>query len=81
MYWAAHLLVGRDFACLLLELASSNSQLAKLPTAKAGLATPVVFSEKNLTLQADGLHSIELPLIKGNELGRCTKRDARKHLV
>ena len=47
-YRAAHLLVGRDLVCLLLELASWPSQLADIPTAKARLATYGVFSEKSL---------------------------------
>ena len=36
MYWASQQVVGRDFVCLPLELASQPSQPALLPTAKAG---------------------------------------------
>ena len=41
-------LVGRNFVCLLLELASWRTQPAELPTAKAKLATAGIFSEKSL---------------------------------
>ena len=36
VYWASQQVVGRDFVCLPLELASQPSQPALLPTAKAG---------------------------------------------
>ena len=46
-YTATHQVVGRALVCLLLELASLPSQPADIPTAKAKLATPGIFSEKS----------------------------------
>ena len=50
MYWAVWQVIGRAFVCLLLELASLPSQPAVLPTAKAKLSIPGIFSEKSLPI-------------------------------
>ena len=48
IFKGTHQLVGRDFVCLLFELASWPSQPAELPDAKAKLATAGIFSKKSL---------------------------------
>ena len=49
-YWGVRQVMGRAFVCLFLELPSWPSQSAKLPTAKAKLATTGIFSEKSLPI-------------------------------
>ena len=49
-YWAVRQVIGRAFVCLFLELASWPCQSAELPTAKAKLATPGIFSKKSLPI-------------------------------
>jgi len=48
VYWVALRLVGRVFVCSLLLLATSPSQPADVPTAKAKPGTHGIFSKKSL---------------------------------